>query len=174
MTAMLESAVGRIRASFPRLATDPLLVVDIGTQRLHFMQNGRSVREWPVSTAANGIGGEEGSQRTPPGLHRIRRKIGGGLPSGTVLKGRVAVAGEAVASRGDDLITSRILWLEGLEPGVNRGVGCDTFDRYIYIHGTADEGALATPVSHGCIRMRNADVIELYGLVERGTLVMIG
>lgn len=171
----LNNIFERLDADFPHLDTRTLLVVDVVSQRIHLLRDGRSECDWPVSTAANGVGGEEGSHRTPPGMHRIRRKIGDGLPPGAVMRGRVPTGECALPSQGggEDVITSRILWLEGMEPGVNRGPGIDSFDRYIYIHGTNDAVRIGTPVSRGCVRMRDADVIDLYGRVACGTPVVI-
>ena len=151
-----------------------LLIVDVERQRLHLIDGGRSIGDWPVSTSSEGVGGAEGSYRTPPGWHRVRRRIGEGAAPGTVFVSREPTGerweGE---TRDDDLILTRILTLEGLEDGVNRGPGCDSLERYIYLHGTNHEGALGTPVSHGCVRLSNADVIELFGLVREGDLVLI-
>lgn len=150
--------------------------VDIGRQRLRIIDAARTLREYPVSTAANGPGEIQGSGCTPRGLHRIRARIGQGLPAGAVLRGR-RPTGEVwtpaldAVQPGRDWILSRILWLSGCEPGRNR-LGCvDTFRRYIYIHGTPDVAALGRPASHGCVRMRNEDVIELFDLVAPGTAV---
>jgi L,D-transpeptidase YbiS len=135
-------------------------------------------REFPVSTALNGAGETEGSFCTPRGQHRIAQKIGADAPLFAVFKARVATgeiwtpeldAGEP----GRDWILSRILWLEGMEAGKNQGDQVDSHDRYIYIHGTNEEHKIGTPASHGCIRMRNADVAALCVLVEVGTPVNI-
>ena len=113
-----------------------------------------------------------------PGLHQVAEKIGDAQPSGMIFSGRQPTGEIAEPLHGDqdcgeDLITSRILWLEGLEPGVNQGGDVDTHDRYIYIHGTNEEGRIGQTVSHGCIRMTNSDVIELFDRVETGTPVVI-
>lgn len=137
-----------------------------------------SVRRYPVSTAANGAGCTSGSYCTPLGRHRVKLKIGQGCPPGAVFVGRRA-SGEVFCESlhtsfpHRDWILSRILWLEGLESGVNRGGRVDTLRRFIYIHGTADEARIGTPVSHGCIRMRNEDMIELFDLVSSGLIVNI-
>lgn len=135
---------------------------------------------YPCSTAANGIGNLEGSYMTPPGWHTIDEKHGGGLPSGAVLKsrqptGQVWQPGQHTP---EDLVLTRILWLTGLEPGVNHGVDAagrviDSKRRYIYIHGTNDEAKLGTPASHGCIRLSNAAAIEVFNAVDVGTPVVI-
>ena len=151
--------------------------VRVEQQRLDFYQNGQVVRSYPVSTAAAGLGTLQDSECTPPGLHRVSERIGDGLSVGAVLKGRRATDEIARIERepiitGEDLICTRILWLEGAEPA-NSSPGNNSKERYIYIHGTPEEGLLGKPVSHGCIRMANADVIELYDLVPEGTWVMI-
>lgn len=144
--------------------------VDIGAQRLRLLDGRRVLRQYPVSTAANGAGEIEGSGCTPRGQHYIRAKIGAGLPPGAVLRAR-RWTGEVWTPElharypGRDWILSRILWLCGREPGRNR-LGCvDSFRRYIYLHGTPYADALGTPQSKGCVRLRNEDVIELFELV---------
>lgn len=143
-----------------------------------FGGDGRLVRAWPVSTAANGPGEREGSGCTPRGRHVVRARIGAGAPAGAVFRGR-RPTGEVwspeLAARypGRDWILSRILWLSGREPGFNRLGGVDSMRRYIYIHGTPDDQPMGVPLSHGCVRMRNADVIELFDLVPPGTEVLI-
>jgi lipoprotein-anchoring transpeptidase ErfK/SrfK len=133
---------------------------------------------WPVSTAEKGAGERKGSFCTPRGRHVIRAKIGAGQPVGTVFVGR-RPTGEiwtpelAARHPGRDWILTRILWLSGCEPGFNRLGECDTMQRYIYIHGTPDTEPVGVPRSHGCIRMRNADVITLFERVPVGTPVLI-
>jgi hypothetical protein len=152
--------------------------VDLAAQRLDLLEGRRVVASWPVSTAAKGAGEREGSAQTPRGLHEVRAKIGAGAPEGAVfvarrLTGEVCTSERARAEPDRDWMLSRILWLRGLERGRNRGGAVDSMRRYIYIHGTPDEARLGTPASHGCIRMRNADVIALFDLVEPGTRVEI-
>jgi lipoprotein-anchoring transpeptidase ErfK/SrfK len=121
------------------------------------------------------MGNRADSFKTPVGVHRVRQKIGGDQPSGMIFEGRVAM-GQIAGSfdnRDKDEITSRILWLDGLEEGVNKGGVYDTFDRYIYIHGTSDEKRIGKPVSAGCIRMKNCDVIELFDAVMVDDIVLI-
>lgn len=153
--------------------------IDLATQRLQlFDDGGACVRDYPVSTALAGAGEREGSGCTPRGLHRVRAKIGAGAPYGAVFRGRRAT-GEvwtaALAARHPerDWILSRILWLCGCEPGRNRFGKVDTMRRYIYIHGTPDDQPMGEPRSHGCVRMRNRDVIELFDLVPVGVSVRI-
>lgn len=136
------------------------------------------IRQYPVSCATNGAGEQNGSYCTPLGRHRIAEKIGAGAPLFSAFKSRQPT-GEIwtpeldAANPGRDWILTRILWLEGLEPGRNQGGTVDTHNRYIYIHGTHEEHKIGTSASHGCIRMKNADVAELFDLVEVGTEVRI-
>ncbi len=139
---------------------------------------GRVLRSYPVSTAANGPGEEAGSQCTPRGRHIVRARIGAGQPLGAVFRARrptgeiyTPALGQAEPER--DWILTRILWLSGKEPGFNRLGNRDTMRRYIYIHGTPDEQFEQAPRSHGCIRMRNADIAELFDLVPIYTEVDI-
>jgi L,D-transpeptidase YbiS len=152
--------------------------VHLDDQRLELLVDGEVVACWPVSTSARGAGEGQGSERTPRGRHEIRARIGDGQPAGAVFEGRrptgeVCTPDLVEAEPGRDWILTRILWLRGLEPGRNRGGDVDSMRRWIYIHGTPDESALGTPASHGCIRMKNADVIELFDRVEPGDLVEI-
>jgi len=156
-----------------------VIEVSLAAQRLRLYEQGHIVMEVLVSTAHKGAGEGRGSEQTPRGWHTIRAKIGAGAPLNTVFKGR-RPTGEIYAPQlreanpGRDWILSRILWLSGLEPGKNRLGKVDTMRRYIYIHGTPDEETLGTPASHGCIRMRNEDVIELFDRVPVGTHILIG
>ena len=143
-----------------------------------FAADGACVRRYPVSTALKGAGEVQGSGCTPRGRHRIRACIGAGAAPGTVFRGR-RPTGEIwtpeLAARHPerDWILSRILWLCGEEPGFNRLGSVDTQRRYIYIHGTGDDQPMGIPLSHGCVRMRNRDLIELFELVGAGTPVEI-
>jgi HAD superfamily phosphoserine phosphatase-like hydrolase len=145
------------------------IVISIDDQRLHLMEDTSPVRSYVISTAAKGMGFTEGSFRTPTGNFRISGKIGDGEASGTIFKARVPVGlWQPGTDDGDDLILSRILRLDGLDEE-----NANTQDRYIYIHGTNQEQLLGTPASHGCVRMANADMIELHDLVSVGTEVVI-
>lgn len=151
------------------------IVVDVAKQQLKVLG---TPYIYSVSTALNGVGEQEGSGCTPRGQHVISDKIGGDQPLNSVFVGRVPT-GEvyqpelAAAHPQRDWILSRILWLYGIQPTFNQGDGCDSHSRYIYIHGTPDSEPMGVPLSHGCIRMRNTDVIELYEMVEVGTRVDI-
>jgi len=132
----------------------------------------RFVRIFRCSTSRFGISQVAGSNGTPLGLHRIVEKIGGGWPVGTVFRGRKPV-GYTWQGMPDAKITTRILWLEGLEPGFNRGGNVDSHARYIYIHGTGDQTTIGKPVSCGCIHLADADLIPLFDKLPGGTLVWI-
>jgi hypothetical protein len=129
-------------------------------------------RSFIVSTSRFGIGQVKDSSRTPLGLHRVARKIGGGRPIGTVFESRQAI-GLTWDGLPNAAIAHRILWLEGLEPGVNRGNEVDTFARFIYIHGTGDETGLGRPASRGCVHLSGSDLLWLYDQIPEGTLVWI-
>jgi L,D-transpeptidase YbiS len=155
------------------------IVISLASQSLMLCEPaGVCIRRYQVSTALRGAGETEGSCCTPRGLHMVRAKIGGGLPSGTVFKAR-RPTGEVwtpelhATQPGRDWILSRILWLSGREPGVNRLGAVDTMRRFIYIHGTPDSEPIGVAASHGCIRMRNAEILELFDLIAVGCLVRI-
>ena len=158
--------------------TDEVIYVSIKQQKLYHIQHDSIIKEYIISSSAYGIGSAAGSNKTPIGLHSVRKKYGEKTPingkmTGRMFHGNIAtVYTDKTKSKTDD-VTSRILWLEGLEQGKNKGKGIDSFNRYIYIHGTSEEGRLGKPASHGCIRMKNKEVIDLYKLIEVGTLVLI-
>lgn len=157
---------------------DRLIRISIPEQRLDLLEGGAVAASYPVSTARNGPGEQRGSGCTPRGWHRIRIKIGAGLPINAVLTGRRPtgeIYGEELAGRYPerDWILSRILWLTGLETGFNRGGNCDTLRRFIYLHGCPDTAPMGVPLSHGCIRMRNREVLELFERVDAGDRVWI-
>ena len=153
--------------------TDYRIDIDLPRQVLQLNGAGGVVREYPVSTGKNGIGEQLDSGCTPRGRHSIAEMIGAGCAPGTVFAGRVPTGEiyEPALRRqypGRDWILTRIIWLQGEEPGYNRGGPVDTYNRYIYIHGAPDDVRMGVPDSAGCIRMRNNDVIELFDLVEEG------
>ena len=155
------------------------ITIDVAEQQLRlFDEDGHLLRQYPVSTSKKGTGNRNGSEQTPLGLHRIKDKLGGAMPVNEVFIGRVPHGNlEECIERGvdlpDDVIMSRIMWLEGMEPGRNQGGYVDTYQRYIYIHGTNHEDSIGTPSSIGCIRMRNEDVVDLFRLVDIGSEVLI-
>jgi lipoprotein-anchoring transpeptidase ErfK/SrfK len=158
------------------------LLINIAQQTLTLYQQHIEVGRYTISTAKNGIGSQQDSGCTPLGQHLIAQKIGGSEPINAVFIGRVAT-GEVYSARlaaeqpERDWILSRILWLDGVEDGINKGSnsqgGCDTYQRYIYLHGTPDSEPMGVPRSHGCVRMRNQDIIELFAHVHEGTSVSI-
>lgn len=152
-----------------------MIVVSVREQMLYHRRRTGVWYAYPVSTAAAGIGNERNSLRTPPGKHRICAMIGEGMPANTVFIGR-RPAGFYIPGKSDpsrDWILGRILWLDGMELGRNKRGCVDTKRRYIYIHGTHDEARLGRPVSHGCIRMSLADMLEVFEHTRTGERVLI-
>lgn len=155
-----------------------IILVDVNSQTLSLYENGKASKHYKISTSKFGIGNRQDSYQTPLGKHYVAHKIGDNAPLGTVFKSRIKTGEIAKINqeREEDVVTSRILWLRGLEDGINRGTGIDSFERYIYIHGTADEANIGKPASFGCIRMKNKEVIELFERVaegKNGTIVYI-
>lgn len=156
------------------------VLISVTEQRLYLIEDGKPVWQAACSTAAKGIGAEVNSEQTPPGWHRICEKIGERAPWGTIFRSRINTGrcwkpGDRTT---EDLVLTRILWLEGLEEGINtgrneKGISVDSKTRSIYIHGTNDEDRIGTPTSHGCVRMLNDDVITLYDRCETGDPVYI-
>ncbi len=142
--------------------------ISVRDQRLTLKSGERSVRTYPVSTSRFGLGSEEGSLKTPLGQFCVAEKFGTGAPVGTVFKNREPVGLQVEHPPEDDLVLSRILWLDGVEAH-----NANTRDRFIYIHGTNHEQEIGKPASHGCVRMKNADLVELFDLIEPGTPVLI-
>jgi lipoprotein-anchoring transpeptidase ErfK/SrfK len=142
--------------------------ISVKRQRLTLKSGRKTLAAYPVSTSRFGLGTEEGSMKTPTGRFRISEKIGGGMPPGTVFKSRRPVKLTKTLLRDDDLVMTRILWLDGLDPG-----NANTHERFIYIHGTNHEENLGEPASHGCIRMKKSDLLELFERVEVDTPVAI-
>jgi len=165
------------------------ITVNIDQQRLFCMdQDGRKIMDYPVSTSRFGTGNQNGSFKTPLGQHSIAQKIGEGCAINEVFIGRKAIGklDDLIATNQklpEDIITSRILWLQGEEAGLNKDKNSkggladsdtiDSYQRYIYIHGTPEENKIGAPASHGCVRMCNKDIIELFDLVDEGCKVLI-
>lgn len=171
-----REVAGKLQGNTAQADERPFLFVDIAKQCLNWINiDATENKSYPVSTSANGIGNRMESYKTPFGIHRIRQKLGGGQPLGMVFKAREPTGKivKRLDNRDEDEITSRILWLDGMEEGVNRSGAYDTFSRYIYIHGTSDEKRIGHPVSMGCIRMKNVDIIELFDEVQVNDLVII-
>jgi lipoprotein-anchoring transpeptidase ErfK/SrfK len=151
-----------------------VIVVDVKKQKMKIVIDGKQVLEYVISTSKFGIGNIENSFKTPLGVHRVAEKYGDSAPAGRIFKDRLDTgANWKPGLPPDDYVLTRILRLEGLEPGVNKGPGIDSFERYIYIHGTWQEDKVGTPISHGCVVMKNKDVIDLYDRVKEGTIVFI-
>lgn len=153
--------------------TQFILIVNIAEQTVSLFKQNNFVKKFACSTSRFGIGQTEGSNCTPLGLHRIAEKIGTGAPVGTVFKSRQIVGHVSQPEFVNAKITTRILWLEGLESGFNQGGNVDSHARYIYLHGTADQNSIGKPASCGCIHLADADLILLFDLLPSGTLVWI-
>ncbi len=152
--------------------------INIATQQLTVWQQQQIIAQFIISSALKGVGEIQGSEQTPRGQHIIRAKIGQNQPINSVFKarrptGEIYNAQLAAQFPSRDWILTRIMWLSGCELGKNRGGQCDTMRRYIYIHGTPDTEPMGIPKSHGCIRMRNEDIIQLFDLVPVYTPVII-
>ena len=150
------------------------IIVDINTQQLFLYDEDDLIKTYAISTSRHGIGNQRGSHKTPLGKHIIKSKIGDNAPKGTIFKARVNTGQLANINQEEkDFVTTRIMWLEGQEKGINQGAGIDSYKRYIYIHGTPAENKIGTPASEGCVRMLNEDVIDLFDRVLEGTTVEI-
>jgi len=154
------------------------ILVDISEQRLYLKSGEQTLVSYPISTSKYGEGSKENSFKTPLGNHIIKEKIGENAPINTIFISRINTKNIASIENKpknteNDYVTSRIMWLEGEENGVNKGPGIDSYERYIYIHGTHEEGLIGVKASHGCIRMFNIDVIDLYDRIYNGTKVII-
>lgn len=163
---------------YPRLVAMDGVVVSISKQRLYLLEAGRPYRSYIISTSRYGAGSETGSYKTPLGMHRVVDKIGDAAEWGAIFRsrfntGEIANIVDEPVRTTEDNVTTRILWLSGQEPGLNQGEGIDSYQRYIYIHGTHEEGLLGQPASKGCIRMSNDDVIEVFQQIPLDTLVLI-
>ena len=147
---------------------EPIIKISVRDQRLDLFSGETVLSSYPVSTSRFGLGSEEGSMKTPLGRFKIGEKIGDGVPMNTVFRSRIPLPPEEAPPPNDDLVLSRILWLEGLEEH-----NANTRDRFIYIHGTNHEQEIGRPASHGCIRMRNADLLALFEQIPLGAEVLI-
>lgn len=178
----MDSALERVRKKCAEVGFKPsnrALHVSITTQTLRFFEGETLRKTYVISTSRRPPSNVKGSLGTPPGLHAIAEKVGAGTPPGIVFKARRST-GFHFSEYHDDkegasgnLITTRILWLKGLEPGVNAGGEVDTYHRYVYIHGTNHEDQLGKPQSAGCVLMNNVEIIELFDWVRAGDPVLI-
>ncbi|APZ42953.1 L,D-transpeptidase [Acidihalobacter ferrooxydans] len=177
--AGLKILAGDLARLYPERDDGRLAVVDVALQCLYFLVGGELRTTYAVSTATRGTGNRRDSYQTPLGVFCIAEKYGDNAQPGAVFKGR-RLTGELAGILTDpadrarsDFVVTRILRLSGLQPGFNQGGEVDTYERYIYIHGTPEENRIGTPASQGCVRMRNADIVELYEQIPVDTLVCI-
>lgn len=168
-----------LQQRFKKSPHNPLIIISASEQRLYFIKDNKVQESHIISTAEAGLGSRKGSNKTPLGVHRVSQKYGKGAKSGTIFKARqntkrvAKILTKPGLRSNADNVTSRILWLSGMESGINKGGNVDSHARYIYIHGTDEEGRLGKPASHGCIRMKNQSVIDLFEEVPLNTLVYI-
>jgi hypothetical protein len=167
---LVVSVADQTVSLFENASTDSRVAID--GLRLTF-DDYKFIRKYSCSTSRFGIGQTEGSNCTPLRLHRIAEKIGAGVAAGTVFKARKAIGHISQPEFANAKITTRIMWLEGLEPGFNQGGNVDTHARYVYIHGTADQASIGKPDSCGCVHLADSDLIPLFDLLPGGTLVWI-
>ena len=176
---MFKKAILVIFMSFNIFAENNLTIeIDISKQRLFLLDNMEIVRSYPISSSKYGEGSTQNSFKTPLGNHVIKEMIGNNAIKNTIFTSRINTKRQAEiihdeAKSDNDYVTTRIMWLDGQEEGKNKGKGVDSYQRYIYIHGTHEEGLIGQKASHGCIRMFNFDVIELFNDVKKGTKVYI-
>ena len=176
---MFKKAILVIFMSFNIFAENNLTIeIDISKQRPFLLDNMKIVRSYPISSSKYGEGSTQNSFKTPLGNHVIREMIGNNAIKNTIFTSRINTKRQAEiihdeAKSDNDYVTTRIMWLDGQEEGKNKGKGVDSYQRYIYIHGTHEEGLIGQKASHGCIRMFNSDVIELFNDVKKGTKVYI-
>jgi lipoprotein-anchoring transpeptidase ErfK/SrfK len=172
----VKKAKDVVQEHFSHLVEGKVIFVDVNTQLMHVMNDNEVVQTFTISSSKYGEGEVQNSMKTPLGLHYIGKKVGGDAKLNTIFKSRANTGRQAVPNsnkfKNKDLITTRILWLEGGEERNSLG-SKSSMRRYIYIHGTPDEDLLGQPASHGCIRMRNIDVYALYEFVDEGTPVVI-
>ena len=176
---MFKKAILVLFMSFNISAEDSLTIeIDISKQRLFLLNNMVIVRSYPISSSKYGEGSTQNSFKTPLGNHVIKEMIGRDAIKNTIFTSRINTKRQAdiihdLTNSDNDYVTTRIMWLDGQEEGKNKGKGVDSYQRYIYIHGTHEEGLIGQKASHGCIRMFNSDVIELFNDVKKGTKVYI-
>ena len=176
--ALSELILDYTSVVYPSERLSEFLYVGIRRQRMYYFKNNQIVSSYPISTSSKGAGNQMGSYKTPTGLHQIAEKIGDNAPLGTLFinkknTGKVVLINKSETPVKKDEITSRVLSLKGLQQDINKGKKFDTFSRGIYIHGTSDEASIGQPSSHGCVRMKNDDIMELFDLLSVGTKVVL-
>ena len=164
----LTSPSRKANKKAPATAARRSVIIDVAIQKLRVFEGRKTIATFPVSTSKFGLGSLEGSLKTPVGRFRIARKIGGTAPLWTIFRSRKNTGKLAKPGGKDDLVLTRILTLNGLEKQ-----NANSLARYIYLHGTNQEGLIGRPASHGCVRLRNRDVVSLYRMVKKGTPVRI-
>ena len=173
-----ETLFSALLNKFADKMTQPWVQIDTAKQRLYLVNQNHIESSYPISTSKYGLGGEQDSYKTPLGAHAVAQKIGSQCQLNEILRARqptgecAEIIATPIASE-QDLVLTRILWLQGLEPGKNSGTGVDSHERYIYIHGTQEEGLIGKPASHGCVRMMNADIVELFDRISENTFIYI-
>lgn len=163
---------------YPKRKFTDFIYVGVKRQELYLFRGGQLLKVYKVSTSKNGAGSVEGSEMTPVGLHKVNGKYGEDVPENGILKhkrytGERAHIEYRPVPINQDIITTRIITIEGLERGINKGGKLDSYDRRIYIHGTAEEGLIGQPASHGCVRLKNKDIMDLFDLLSEGMFVVI-
>ena len=175
---MVGFLIEYLEIKYPNYSFDNFIYVGVTRQKLYLIKNKKIFLSYNVSTSKYGAGIINNSNMTPVGLHEVYEKYGSQVPLGGIFKyreytGEIAEINNGKTSTNKDIISSRIITMKGLEFGLNKGENIDSHQRNIYIHGTNEEGLIGTPASHGCIRMNNKDVINLYGYVEKKMLIVI-
>ncbi len=163
---------------YPSKNFTDFIYVGVKRQELYLFRGGKLLKVYRVSTSKHGAGSVEGSEMTPVGLHKVHGKYGENVPENGILRhkkftGEIATIEPRAIPIDQDIITTRIITIEGLERGVNKGGKLDSYDRRIYIHGTAEEGLIGKPASHGCVRLKNKDVMDLFDLLSKEMYVVI-
>ncbi|HFD33326.1 MAG TPA: L,D-transpeptidase [Gammaproteobacteria bacterium] len=177
--AAFNSIMQDLSRRFSQYSLEYVIVIVASEQKQYLLHNGTPIARYTISTSEFGMGNQAKSNKTPWGVHIVTQKYGTNAKLGTIFKARVntgkiaKILTEPGKRSKADNVTTRILWLSGLEKGINKGGKVDSHKRYIYIHGTDEEGRLGQPASHGCIRMSNQAVIHLYQNVAVGTLTVI-
>lgn len=167
-----------LNLKYPDIDFSTYLYVSVKHQKMYLIKNDSVAKHYTISTSKKGVGNKFNSLQTPLGLHIVKHKIGDNVPIGGILEARNYTGKQATIFKDKtkanaDYVTTRILWLDGQDVGLNKGKNVDSYSRFIYIHGTPEEGLIGEPASHGCIRMKNEDVLELYAIIEEGTPVLI-
>ena len=175
---MLRFLLDYLEIKYPNYHFDDFLYVGVKRQKIYLIKEKQILLSYDVSTSKNGAGIIKNSNMTPIGLHRIKNKYGDNVPENGIFKyrkytGKIAEVELQPIQTGLDIISTRIITMEGLEEGLNKGLNIDSYERKIYIHGTNEEGLIGKPASHGCIRMKNKDIIELYKHTKSGQIIVI-